>query len=444
MSWLRVLNVSDGEKERRARLQIEGVIGGFDFFDESGQTAQSFIRTVDALGELDEIEIDLNSPGGVVSDGVAIANYLIHHQASVTINVIGEAASIASVIFQAADPGKRHMALGTTMFVHDPLTIAIGDADDFRKLADDLDTVRDSIVSLFTRHGQMSADKAKELMRADTTMTAEQAVDSGVADTMDDALQAVACYMDHNEALEQARRYMTTRKDQEQTRANRKTYNGPQLASLLNDAIDAIDENEDDDRSRSDVVEEMGQQAGIDPSTVNSILNANIDCPGRERLEGFANVDGLPGIDAQIEAAESDGCEFGGDDDDAENRAQNCKPCAQKPAPATEVMAACESAGISMKTTREMVDAGITREQLKQRVNVAGKIQDICAAAGVRARADRYIQTGMSVEEVRADLWDLVVARDGEGTDNHVPTQRKAPLDTGDIYKNYNNQARQR
>ena len=438
MNWLKVLNLDGEGDERRAKLKIEGVIGGFDFFDDSGQTAAEFVRTVDALGDVSQIDIDLNSPGGVVSDGVAIANHLIHHPATVSINVIGQAASIASVILQAADPGQRHMALGTTVFVHDPLTIAIGDADDFRDIAETLDTVRDSIVGLFARHGTITQDDARELMRQDSTLTPEQALSSGIVDSMDETLQAVACWMDHTAALEQARKTISHTRSSLMPRNNPKTYNGPQLASLLNDAIDAIDNDDSDDRDRSAVVEEMGQQAGIDPSTVNSILNEGINCPPLRRLEGFAQVDGLPSLNAQQDAAESDGCEFGDDDD--ENRAQNCKPCARKPAPTIDVVKACNKANVP-HLAESMIEAGLTIEQVRERTSSATSIRDICAAAGVDGRADRYIEAGMSADEVRRDLWDLVVARDGEHTDNHIPPDNRRALDTGEIYKHYNQQA---
>ncbi|VAW81815.1 hypothetical protein MNBD_GAMMA13-1158, partial [hydrothermal vent metagenome] len=108
MNWLKILNLSEGEK-RTARLLVDGVIGGYDWLDDTSMTAHKFIETVDALGELDNIDIDVNSPGGVFTDGIAMTNYLIDHPASVSMNIIGEASSIASVFVQAADPGKLHM-----------------------------------------------------------------------------------------------------------------------------------------------------------------------------------------------------------------------------------------------------------------------------------------------------------------------------------------------
>ncbi|MEJ1422265.1 MAG: Clp protease ClpP, partial [Candidatus Sedimenticola sp. (ex Thyasira tokunagai)] len=201
MNWLQVLNVAAaGDETRKATLRIDGIVGYRDWYDETNNTASHFIRTVDALGDLDEINLEINSPGGVVSDGVAITNYLINHEATVNVTVIGQAASIASVIAMAADPGQLHMGIGTTMFVHDPLTIAIGDADDMRETADHLDKIRDSIVSIYQLRTDLSVDEIKDLMSGDTTMTAEEAVEWGFADTMEAELKAVAC-ADLNEYL---------------------------------------------------------------------------------------------------------------------------------------------------------------------------------------------------------------------------------------------------
>lgn len=196
-NWLQVLNLSPGEEGagRSASVLIDGVIGSLDWYDMSGTTAAHFMRTVDALGlgEGDEINVQMNTPGGVISDGVTITNYLINHPASVSVTVMGQAASIGSVIAQAADPGKLHMALGTTQFVHDPITGLMGDADELRAAADTLDKYRDSIISIYQRRVNLSEDEIKNLMRDNTTMTAEEAVTCGFADTMDATLKAVAC-----------------------------------------------------------------------------------------------------------------------------------------------------------------------------------------------------------------------------------------------------------
>lgn len=90
---------------------------------------------------------------------------------------------------------------------------------------------------------------------------------------------------------------------------------GRRLAALLNDLIDDA---ETDERPRSEIISDMGSAAGIDEGTVNQILNAEIDCPPLDRLEGFAEA---LNVSARriIAAAESDGCEY---DDDGRSNCQ--------------------------------------------------------------------------------------------------------------------------
>jgi len=90
---------------------------------------------------------------------------------------------------------------------------------------------------------------------------------------------------------------------------------GRQLASLLNRLID---EQETEDRPRSEIIEAMGDAAGIDAGTVNQILNADIDCPPLDRLQGFADALDVS-AESLINAAEDDGCSY-----DDEERAAAC------------------------------------------------------------------------------------------------------------------------
>lgn len=86
-------------------------------------------------------------------------------------------------------------------------------------------------------------------------------------------------------------------------------YAGARLAGLLNDLID---ERTTDERSRADIIEDMAREAGISVGTVNQILRGEIDCPPRDRLEGFARALDVP-VARLIAAAEEDGCDYGSD-----------------------------------------------------------------------------------------------------------------------------------
>jgi ATP-dependent protease ClpP protease subunit len=168
------------------QIVIDGPIG-FDWWDGSGTTSSGFMNAIKELGEVNEIVIDMNSPGGAVSDGLTIANYLRNHDAKVVVNVLGQASSIASVITAAAD--EVRMGLGAYMFIHNPFTVAVGNADQLRALATDLDTIAAGIVDTYVaRVGEDRRAEIEELIAGTdgdgTLLSAEMAMELGLADSM--------------------------------------------------------------------------------------------------------------------------------------------------------------------------------------------------------------------------------------------------------------------
>lgn len=145
---------------------------------------------VDQLKQLDtsQIDVHINSPGGNVFDGIAIMNALRNHKASITVKVDGLAASIASVIAMAGD--QIVMSLGSQMMVHNPSGFAMGDAKTMRELADTLDKSRASIASIYADRAGGTVDAWGTAMDAETWYTAQEAVDAGLADKVDDSSQA--------------------------------------------------------------------------------------------------------------------------------------------------------------------------------------------------------------------------------------------------------------
>ena len=125
-----------------------------------------------------DIEININSNGGDVAGGLAIANAIKgYKKGEITCNVLGLAASMASVI---ACAGKRLcMGQGAFLMIHNPWTVTQGSAEDLRKDADTLDKMRDSILSFYQSKSTKSADELKELMDAETWISREMANDFG-------------------------------------------------------------------------------------------------------------------------------------------------------------------------------------------------------------------------------------------------------------------------
>jgi len=154
---------------------------GQDFWTGEGTTAKSFAEDLKAAGGgIRKIHLRVNSPGGNVFDGLAIYNTLLSHGATVTAQVDGLAASIASVIIMAAS--EISMGDNAMMMIHNPSTLIAGDSNEMRKMADTMDKVKTSMITAYRRHTRKSSDQIGALMDAETWMTAGETVDNGFAE----------------------------------------------------------------------------------------------------------------------------------------------------------------------------------------------------------------------------------------------------------------------
>lgn len=144
-----------------------------------GISAADVSDVLDALPEsVTQIILRINSPGGEVFEAMSILNMLRAHKASVLGVVDGLAASAGSVIAVGCD--ETVMSPGTTMMIHSPSSIAWGNAAEMRKTADVLDNIEESIISIYRDKAGESA--WGELLAAETWYTAQQAVETGLAD----------------------------------------------------------------------------------------------------------------------------------------------------------------------------------------------------------------------------------------------------------------------
>ena len=126
-----------------------------------------------------DIEININSNGGDVAGGLAIANAIkAYSKGKKTCNVLGVAASMASVIACAGD--ELTMGQGAFLMVHNPWTVTMGNAEELRKDADTLDKMRDSILAFYlSKSYGKTAEDFKALMDAETWLTADDARAAG-------------------------------------------------------------------------------------------------------------------------------------------------------------------------------------------------------------------------------------------------------------------------
>lgn len=153
-------------------------------------TPKQFKEDLDALGDVETIKVFINSPGGDVFAGQAIYSMLKRHKAQVHVYIDGLAASIASLIAMAGD--KVVMPANAMMMIHNPWTLAVGNANDFRKLADDLDKIRDSMITAYGSRSALTTEEIKGLLDAETWLTAQECVEYGFADEVEEAKELAA------------------------------------------------------------------------------------------------------------------------------------------------------------------------------------------------------------------------------------------------------------
>lgn len=145
-------------------------------------TPKQFKADLDALGDIKNLDIYVNSGGGEVFAGMAIYNIIKRHKAYKTAYIDGIAASIASVIIMAAD--KRVIPENAMIMIHNCCTFAMGNKIELRKIADDLEKVDQSILGTYIEKTGKTCEEITAYMDAETWFTAAEAVEMGFADEL--------------------------------------------------------------------------------------------------------------------------------------------------------------------------------------------------------------------------------------------------------------------
>lgn len=189
--WYRFQNAADDPSV--AQLCIYDDIGE-SYWNDNAVTAIQFLNDLKALpATVSTIKVRVNSLGGSCFDATAIANALRDQAAkgrTVETYIDGIAASAASIVIMAGS--VIHMADNALVMVHNPYTVAYGNAAEMRKMAESLDAIRNTIVATYQWHSSLSADELVALMDAETWMDADAAIANGFATEKVAGLKAVA------------------------------------------------------------------------------------------------------------------------------------------------------------------------------------------------------------------------------------------------------------
>ncbi len=152
----------------------------YEFFGEDSTCPRDVQKVLDAMVAGDEIEVYINSPGGVIDVGSEIYT-LLRAQENVKIYITGEACSAASIVAMA---GYCEMSPTALMMVHCVSSGARGNHNDMEHMAEVLRTADRALSSAYIAKTGMSEAEVLDMMEHETWLTAEQAKGRGLIDAI--------------------------------------------------------------------------------------------------------------------------------------------------------------------------------------------------------------------------------------------------------------------
>ena len=177
----------------RATVYIYGTIGADWWSPEDENRAKEFAQTLDELTPK-PLDIHIDSAGGDVYEGFAIASAIQRYEGETHVYVDGMAASAASYVALMAD--KVSMNDFAMLMIHNAWTVARGNRDELRKAADQLEGIDGTIAGIISARSALSVDEVRAAMSAETWYTAAEAEDAGMCDEVIETGQRMAASID--------------------------------------------------------------------------------------------------------------------------------------------------------------------------------------------------------------------------------------------------------
>ena len=189
----------------------DNVITMFDTIGEDfwtgGITAKKVTAQLRGIGDR-PVEVQINSPGGDIFEGIAIYNVLREHPQSVTVKIMGLAASAASVIAMAGD--TIEIGAASFLMIHNCWVMAIGNRHDMAETAEYLAPFDAAMADVYAARSGMTSAECAELMDRETYLSGSVAIAKGFADklltadkiTTDDKAKAASREVNHLRAME--------------------------------------------------------------------------------------------------------------------------------------------------------------------------------------------------------------------------------------------------
>lgn len=268
-----------------ADIDIYGDITSWPWVDSDVSSANLSAQLADL--DVDVINVNINSYGGEVAEGLAIYNALKRHKAKVRTRCDGFACSIASVIFMAGD--ERIMNEASLLMIHNAFSFAEGDANALRKMADDLDLITSQSKKIYLANSNIDETALTELMDKEAFIDPKEALEMGFATSL------VAISADH--PAQSALKTVFQAVSDDEDKASKPA---PDPKVNVNDPSDGDPADEGDEDEPSD--DDEGDEPAVDDDS-----------------NGEGNTDGDPDDGSQNDSNDDDDEPAGDEPDDGDN-----------------------------------------------------------------------------------------------------------------------------
>lgn len=252
-------------------------------------TPRQFSDDLKALGEVNEIDVRINSGGGDVFAAQAINSLLRSHKASINVFIDGIAASAATIVAMAGD--KIYIPSSALMMIHNPLVYLWGgyNKQDFENMTGVLETVKDSIINAYIYKTGKSREELSNLMDDETWFTGTEAVEQGFADELTDG--DIEAYMNNNFMVVNNIKF-----DVKKFKNTPKLENKNSNAVNFSNIIPAVINKKEGEKSMD--LEKLKNEY---PNLYNEIKNEGIK-EERERIKAIEDI-AVPGFEDMVQDA---------------------------------------------------------------------------------------------------------------------------------------------
>lgn len=166
-----------------SRLLRERIIFlGEEIDDEMANSIVAQLLLLDSENPEKDIMMYINSPGGVITAGMAIFDTMKLVKSDVSTICLGEAASMGAFLLSAGTKGKRMALPSARIMIHQPLGGAQGQATDIELEAKEILRMKNMLNGLLAEHSGQSIEKIKEDTERDHYLSAQEAVEYGLID----------------------------------------------------------------------------------------------------------------------------------------------------------------------------------------------------------------------------------------------------------------------